>query len=279
MGSNLWIGAPGSLYEIDQATTSFDRSADLGVSEFKSLGGLVTVTRTASTTRRTKLSWDRLPPADARALDRLARRIDGPGPLVLIDPVAGNVLGAAQAAGRGVAGAGDVSGLDQWFKVSATGAVVEVAGAPGTFAFTAADATSKLGWRCVPWQGNFPVAAGTRISFRAPSAIAALGTVGVNIDFKKADGSYLSGPSATGPYVAATVPAGAVFATPCATPGTAGTYSLAGACLSYDDGAAHTIPGDGLPQLAVTTYTDTPGLPLPYRSINLELVEVSRATS
>jgi hypothetical protein len=277
MASNLWIGPPGALYEIDQAATSYDRSAELGVSEFKSLGGRVTITRTAATARRMKIGWDRLAVADARVLDRLARRIDGPGPLVLIDPAAGNVLGAAQAAGRGAAGPADTTGLQQWFKVSTTGAVAEIAAVPGTFAFTAADATSKVAWRCVPWGGNFPVAPGARISFRAPTAFVALPTVTVNIDFKKADGSYLSGSSATGAYVAATVPAGAVYATPCATPGAAGTYALAGACLAYDDGAADNVPGDGLPAMSVTAYSDTPGRPLPYRSISLDLVEVASA--
>ncbi|MEV7235373.1 hypothetical protein AB0N06_15740 [Streptomyces sp. NPDC051020] len=274
MPSNLWIGPPGALYEIDQAATSFDRSVELGVSEFKSLGGRITVTRTPAPSRRMKLSWDRLPPVDARVLDGLARRVNGgPGPVLVIDPAAGNVLGAAQAAGRGDTGA---AGLQQWFKASTTGTVAEVAAVPGTFTFTAADATSRVAWRSVPW-GNFPVAPGTRVSFRAPTAFAALGTVGVNIDFKKADGSYLSGPTAGGPYIATTVPAGAVYATPCATPGTAGTYSLAGACFAYDDGAAHTTPGDGLPPLAITSYSDSPGRPLPYRSISVDLVEVSGA--
>lgn len=196
---------------------------------------------------------------------------------VLIDPAAGNVFGAAQAAGRGTAGATDPTGLGQWFKVSTTGTVAEIGAAPGTFAFTAADATSKVAWRCVPWAGNFPMAPGSRISFRAPTAFAALATVAVNIDFKKADGSYLSGPSAAGAYVAATVPAGAVYATPCVTPGAAGTYALAGACLAYDDGAADNVPGDGLPAMSVTAYSDTPGRPLPYRSISLDLVEVASA--
>ncbi|SOD84973.1 hypothetical protein [Streptomyces sp. Ag109_G2-15] len=275
---NLWIGPPGALYEIDRAAKSFERAADLGVSEFKALSGRITLSRTAPPVRRVKLSWDMLEPQTARVLDRLARRVDGGGngvgPLVLIDPAAGNVLEPAQATGRGPAGA---SGLAQWFRVSATGAVTETT--PGVFAFTAADATGQVAWRCVPWSGNFPAAAGLRVSFRAPSAFAALGTVSVGIDFKKADGSYLSTVSATGPFVAATVPAGATHLTPTAKTGTAGTYSLAGACLTYGgDGAADDVPGDGLPKLAVTGYSDTPGRPLPYRNVGVDLVEVTGAT-
>ncbi|MFE1957698.1 hypothetical protein [Streptomyces sp. NPDC059479] len=270
---NLWIGPPGRLIEIDQAAKSFERAADLGVSEFKALSGRITVTRTAAPVRRIKLSWDMLLPQHARALDRLARRVDGPGPHVLIDPAAGNVLNPAQATGTGPTGA---AGLDQWFKVSANGSVVETA--YGAFAFTAADTTSVVGWRCVPWKGNFPAAPGLRVSFRAPTAVAALGTCSVGIDFKRADGSFISGVNASGPFVAGTAPAGTTHLTPTARPGTAGTYAFAGACLTYGgDTAADNVPGDDLPPMSVTGYSDTPGRPLPYRSVGIDLVEVSGA--
>ncbi|MFI9153771.1 hypothetical protein [Streptomyces sp. NPDC053367] len=274
---NLWIGPPGSMTEIDQAAKSFDRSADLGVSEFKSLGGRVTVTRNQAPVRRLKLSWDLLAPAHARALDRIARRVGGSGPVFVVDPAAGNVLGAAQAAGLGAPGAADTTGLGQWFRTSATGAVAESTTAPGSFVFTAADANSALAWRCPGTTGNFPVSPGLKVSFRAPAALAALGTLSVGIDYKKADGSYLSSSSATGPLVSGTVPAGAAYATPTAKPGTAGTYSLAGACFTYGGIAEADVPGDGLPPMAVTGYSDTPGRPLPYRNFSIDLVEVSGA--
>jgi len=276
---NLWIGPPGSMYEIDQAAKSFDRTVDLGVSEFKSLGGRVTVTRNLAPARRIKLSWDLLAPAHARALDRLARRVDGPGPVFVVDPAAGNVLVPNQAAGLGVAGAAGITGLAQWFKsiTTGTGTVAESTTAPGTFQFTAADATSAVAWRCVGTGGNFPVSPGLQVSFRAPDAIAALGTVSVGVDFKKADGAYISSATATGAIVSGTAPAGAAYATPTAKPGTAGTYSLAGACLTYGGTAEAGVPGDGLPPMSVTGYSDAPGRPLPYRSMSLDLVEVSSA--
>ena len=40
--------------------------------------------------------------------------------------------------------------------------------------------------------GNFPATPGLQVSFRAPTAIAAISTVTVGIDFKKADSTYLS---------------------------------------------------------------------------------------
>ncbi|MFC8518313.1 hypothetical protein [Streptomyces sp. NPDC057257] len=273
---NLWIGPPGAMTEIDQAAKSYDRSADLGVTEFKSLGGRVTVTRNQSPVRRLKLSWDLLAPAHARVLDRIARRVDGPGPVYIVDPAAGNVLSPAQAAGLGTPGATDLTGLAQWFRTT-TGTVAESTTAPGTFTFTAADNSSVVAWRCTGTGGNFPVSPGLSVSFQAPTAIAALATESVGIDFKKADGTYLSTTSAVGPLVSGTVPAGAAYATPTAKPGTAGTYSLAGACFTYGGTAADGVPGDGLPPMSVTGYSDTPGRPLPYRSMSLDLVEVSGA--
>jgi len=274
---NLWIGPPGAMVEIDQAARSFDRTADLGISEYKSIGGRATLTRNLSPVRRLKLAWDLLAPAHARALDRLARRVDRPGPVFVVDPAAGNVLAPAQAAGLGVAGATGITGLTQWFKVT-TGTVTENTGTPGTYLFTAADTTSLVAWRCVDTVGNFPATPGLQVSFRAPTAIAAIGTVSVGIDFKKADGTYLSTLSATGGLVSGTVPANAAYLTPTAKPGTAGAYSLAGACLTYGGTAENGIPGDGLPPMSVTNYTDSPGRPLPYRTISLDLVEVSSAT-
>ncbi|QFQ97813.1 hypothetical protein F9278_18060 [Streptomyces phaeolivaceus] len=275
---NLWIGPPGSMYEIDQAAKSFDRTADLGVSEFKSLGGRVTVTRNLAPVRRVKLSWDLLPPAHARALDRIARRADSSlAPTVfLVDPASGNVLTAGQALGRGVAKATDITGLAQWFTTS-TGAVTESTTAAGAFTFTAADVNSAVAWRCAGTVGNFPVSPGLQVSFRAPTAIAALSTESVGLDFKGPTGTYLSTVSATGPLVTGTAPAGAAFVTPTARPGTAGAYSLAGACLTYGGTAAEGVPGDGLPPMAVTGYSDTPGRPLPFRNFGLDLVEVSSA--
>lgn len=274
---NLWIGPPGAMTEIDQAARSFDRGADLNVTEFRSLGGRITVTRSQVPARRLKLAWDLLAPAHARALDRIARRVDGSTTVYVVDPAAGNVLSAAQAAGRGDAGAAGITGLGQWFRTSTTGTVAESATAAGTFLFTSADAASTVAWRSTSGVSNFPVSPGISVSFRAPTAFAALATCTTGIDFKDATGAYLSSATGTGPLVSGTAPAGAAFATPTAKPGTAGTYSLAGACLTYGGIAADGVPGDGLPLMSVTGYTDNPGRPQPYRSFSIDLVEVSGA--
>ncbi|GGV26680.1 hypothetical protein [Streptomyces spectabilis] len=273
---NLWIGPPGAMYEIDQAAKSFDRSADLGVSEFKSLTGRITLTRHPAPIRRVKLSWDLLGPHHARALDRLARRVDGAGPLVLVDPGSVNVLGPAQAAGRGPSGA---AGLQQWSRVSANGSVIETSAATGVFSFTADDATSRVAWRWPGPGGNFPVTAGLPVSFHAPTALAVPASRTVGIDFKRADGTTVGSATANGPLVTATVPDQAAYLTPHVRPGTAGTFALAGACLTYGgERAADGVPGDGLPLMSVTGYSDAPARPLPYRSFGIDLVEVTGAT-
>ncbi|MFC7217083.1 hypothetical protein ACFQLX_02680 [Streptomyces polyrhachis] len=272
MGRNLFIGPPGGLWEIDRAAKSFDRAADLGVSEFQSIGGRVTVMRRPNAVRRVKLSWDALEPAKAKILDRLARRTDGNGPLALIDPTTANMLDARAATGKGDRGA---AGLGQWFVSGVGGSLIETS--PGVFSVKADDAVNAtVGWNAPRWYG-FPVAPGMRVSFRAPSAIAALAARSVQLDFKDVAGVLISSVNAAAAYVAGTVPAGAAFVTPTARPGVAGTYSLGGACLSYDDGAAAGIPGEGCPPMVITGYTDSPTKPYPYRSVSIDLVEVSSA--
>ena len=197
--------------------------------------------------------------------------------MFVVDPAAGDVLAPTQAAGLGVAGATGITGLTQWFKVT-TGMVTENTTTPGTYLFTAADTTSLVAWRCVDTVGNFPAAPGLKVSFRAPTAIAAIGTVSVGIDLKKADSTYLSTLSATSGLISGTVPANAAYLTLTAKPGTAGSYSLASACLTYGGTAENGVPGDGLHPMSVTDHSDIPGRPLPYRTIGLDLVEVSSAT-
>ncbi|WP_415958150.1 hypothetical protein [Streptomyces sp. 021-4] len=111
MPRNLWIGLPGRLREISQAATAFERGAELGVTQFTSLGGQVTTLAPQRSARKTKFTFDRLSEDDAAHLDRLARRIDGPGPVVVIDPVTRNLLDPLQAEGRSPGG----SAAPHWY--------------------------------------------------------------------------------------------------------------------------------------------------------------------
>ncbi|MFI6440466.1 hypothetical protein [Streptomyces sp. NPDC050759] len=271
MGS-LWIGPPGAMVEIDQAAKSFDRTADLGTSEFTSLGGRVTLTRNPSPVRRLKLAWDLLAPTHARALDRIARRIDGARPVAVVDPAAGNLLDPQQALGRSDPG----MPLFQWYLGNGAGGIT--ATAAGDYMLNSTDAAGKAAWRSARWtNGHFPVSPGIVVSFRPPLSFTGAGAQTVQITWRDGTGAALSTSGVTGGVLTATAPAGACYLTPYSMPGAIGTYSLAGACLTYGGTAESGVPGDGLPPMSVTHYTDTPGRPLPFRTIGLDLVEVSSA--
>jgi hypothetical protein len=211
------------------------------------------VVRNVRANRRVKLSWDSLEPGLARKLDRLARRVDGPGPIAFIDPAAVNLLAARQAAGQwdpGIAAA-----KLPWFALSSAGKVVESATVPGTYGFTTTTVADRVGWKQGKWTG-FPVPPG----------------------MKDVTGAGVGSFSATGTTVTGTAPATAAFVTPHAAPGAIGTFALAGACLTYGgDTPAADLPGEGCPPVAITGYSDAPAQPLPYRGISLDLVEVASA--
>ncbi|MDH6111165.1 hypothetical protein P3T36_003189 [Kitasatospora sp. MAP12-15] len=280
MPHNLWIGRPGSLLEIVQAAKSFDRTADLGVTQFTSLGGRATVVVTPKPVRRTKVAWESLDQATASFLDRLARRVDGPGPIAVIDPVAVNLLEPSQAAGTARPGS---LGANQWFinvpsgvNPATAGSIVESTSTPGAFGFTSLTTTTSIGWRHPVWVG-IPVMPGMTVSFSPPAGFPA-STTQAEVDFKRADGTYITGFTAIGGPVTATVPPNAAFVTPVAQTGQIGTFSLAGACLTINgDVPSPALAGDGCPGVSIVGYTDVLGAHLPYRNVSLELLEVGSA--
>ncbi|MGK5639712.1 hypothetical protein ACSNOK_15575 [Streptomyces sp. URMC 126] len=280
MPGNLWIGAPDSesgLREITQAARSWDRSADLGVTEFRSLDGVVTLDRNRFTPRRLKLSWDWLEPEDARHLDMLARRLVRRGgwsnareslPIAVIDPAAGNVLGGLQAAGE----CGSSEAEQAWFVVSGEVKVNEISAT-----FKTPD--SALGWRHGTWPG-WPVAPGMTISWALPPYWRHIvgGATVARLDWKRYDGTSLASTQAEGLSVTGTVPPGASYVTPVGVAGAAGAWvGMKDACLTVNGTAVTGTPGDGCPAMAVTGYTDTPAVRLPYRNVSLDLVEVNGA--
>ncbi|MEV0255222.1 hypothetical protein AB0H82_13320 [Streptomyces sp. NPDC050732] len=270
MARNLWIGAPGRLREIHQAAKSWERTAELDVTEFKALEGRVTTFAPARTVRRLKLSFDALEPADAQHLARLARRVGtGRGPLVVLDPVSVNLLDPYQAAGQS-----DVSGgWDHWFTMNGDIALTRNADAVTTA--DCQDPAAAVGWVHGTWAG-WPVVPGMQASWLLPAGWDPA-TATAQLDWKAVDGTYLSTSHATGTSVTATAPAGAAFATPVARPGATGLFGLAGACLTLGDAPVAHALGDGCPAMAVTAYSDVPARPLPYRNISIDLVEVRRA--
>lgn len=271
MARNLWIGAPGRLREIQQAAKSWERTAELGVAEFKALEGRVTTFAPTRTVRRVKLSFDALEPEDAQHLVRLARRVGtGRGPLVVLDPASVNLLDPYQAAGQS-----DVpGGWDHWFTMN--GAVTLARDADQITTVDCQDAAVAVGWVHGTWPG-WPVAPGMRVSWLLPAGWDPATAV-AQLDWKAADGTYLSTTQATATTgVTGTAPAGAAFATPVGRPGAVGLFGLAGACLTLGDAPVAHALGDGCPAMSVTAYTDVPATPLPYRNVSIDLVEVRGA--
>ncbi|MET9094384.1 hypothetical protein ABZX72_20070 [Streptomyces cyaneofuscatus] len=232
MPRNLWIGLPGRLREISQAATAFERGAELGVTQFTSLGGQVTTLAPQRSARRTKFTFDRLSEDDAAHLDRLARRIDGPGPVSVIDPVTRNLLDPLQAEGRSPGAPASL----YWYVSGGTGKFhpnTRANEAPGTYWWAPGSAASELGWHRRPGAG-FPVAPGMELRFTLPTAWRA-GRCTARLHWRDAAGALLSSATADGQTVTATAPAGAAFVTPAGVGGEAGWYPLGGAVLTIGD--------------------------------------------
>ncbi|WP_327354624.1 hypothetical protein [Streptomyces sp. NBC_01304] len=270
MARNLWIGTPGRLREIRQAAKSWDRTAELNVSEFKALEGRITTFAPARTTRRMKLAFDWLEPADAQHLVQLARRIGtGRGPLAVLDPASVNLLDPYQAAGQSQAPGGG----DHWFTMN--GAITLAPSAEGNTVADCQDVAAAVGWIHGTWAG-WPVAPGMKVSWLLPAGWdPAVATA--QLDWKDASGGYLSTSQAVGTQVTGTAPAGAAFATPVGKPGATGQFGLAGACFTIGETPVANALGDGCPAMSVTAYGDVPATRLPYRNVSIDLVEVRRA--
>ncbi|MEW2391158.1 hypothetical protein AB0933_22685 [Streptomyces venezuelae] len=270
MARNLWIGAPGRLREIRQAAKSWDRTAELNVTEFKALEGRVTTFAPTRTIRRLKLSFEWLEPEDAQHLARLARRVGtGRGPLVVLDPASVNLLDPYQAAGQ----SDSRGGWDHWFTMN--GAIALARNADDITTADCQDVAAAVGWVHGTWAG-WPVVPGMRVSWLLPAGWDPA-TATAQLDWKGADGTYLSTSQVAGAALTATAPEGAAFATPVGRPGAVGLFGLAGACLTVDEEpVAHSL-GDGCPAMSVTAYTDVPSARLPFRNVGVDLVEVRRA--
>ncbi|MCK8680316.1 hypothetical protein [Streptomyces lichenis] len=245
MPRNLWLGLPGRLREISQAATAFERGADLGISQFTSLGGQITTIAPRRAPRRIKLTFDRLSPEDAAHLDRLARRVDGPEPVDLIDPVGRNLLDPLQAAGRGATN----SAAGFWY-TSVTGAgrlepSTAPEAAPHTYLWKPEQTTAQLNWHRRPRAG-FPVSPGMRVRFTLPPSWRT-GPCTTRLHWRDAAGTYLSSAADTGHTLLATAPAGAALVTPSGIAGEIGTYALDGAVLTIDDDQVPAAPANLLP--------------------------------
>lgn len=264
MGS-LWIGPPGALREIRDAATDHDRTISLGVTEFRSLAGGVTVTSLPSPPRRLALSFASLPDDDVRWLEQLARRVTGPAPFGVLDPVAVNLLDGAQSQGYS-----PVTG----YELTGPGALAVQADRRVVLGGTTT--ASVLRWRHPYWSG-WPIAAGAWLGFTA--ALAPQKGLCV-LEYLTAGGTLLA-QSQPGTAVYEVPPSGTVFVRPVVRMQATTTPAPIGpAWLTVDTPAQPgvTVPlGDGCPAMTVTAYSDKPR---PWgRDLSIDLVEVRRARS
>lgn len=159
----MWIGRPGALREFTEAATAFDRSPTLGGSEFRSLSGGVTTWAPSVQPRRLKLAWNAMLPDDLAHLDRLARRVDGPGPVVVIDPAAGNLLTANHAAGLAPA-----PGQAPWWATPNV-TLTSTPYAPVLASLQKPDDLTTLVWYAPTPTLAYPVVPGRQVTWWAPS--------------------------------------------------------------------------------------------------------------
>ncbi|MGW2860830.1 hypothetical protein [Streptomyces sp. NPDC001205] len=218
---------------------------------------------------------------DVAHLDRLARRIEGPGPVAVLDPLSRNLLGGDQAAGLGPAGG----------KWSVTGSeIILYGGGLGPYiANTVSVETvpssgyTNLQWRHPTFHG-VPVAAGQTYTWWAPGLVASgAAMMSARVAWYDAARAYLStsaAPAAGVPLVT-TAPPGAAFVQPYVAFTAKGVWALGESVFALGDVAAALLagerpPGEGCPAMSITRYSHqaTAGDGA-YRDIGLELVEVT----
>ncbi|GAA2238511.1 hypothetical protein GCM10010232_26620 [Streptomyces amakusaensis] len=161
----MWIGRPGHLRAFKEAATTFDRSPQSGTTEFRSLAGGITTWTPQIRPRRLKLAWQNMLPDDLAHLDRLARRVDGPGPVAVIDPASANWLLPSQA--KGVRGG---YGTSLWFGAPP----VTIGGGTGAYDPVTVTVRQPDEITTFVYYGpnagyGYPVVPGTRITWWAPS--------------------------------------------------------------------------------------------------------------
>ncbi|MEV6079613.1 hypothetical protein AB0L80_31555 [Streptomyces sp. NPDC052069] len=280
----MWIGNPGALREIRDGATSFDRSPDLGVTEFRSLAGGVTTWAPPVRPRRLKLAWDAMQRADVDHLDRLARRVDAPGPVAVLDPLARNLLAADQAAGLGAA-----PGKWSW-----TGSEIILYGGgfsartPNTVSVESVSASgyTDLVWRH-PYFHGVPVAPGQTYTWWAPGLVSAGASMqSARVAWYDAAATFISNSAApaAGVPLVATAPPNAAFLRPFVRFGATGLWAMGASVLALGDISGALVSGErpageGCPPFSITGYSHqaNPGDGA-YRDIGLDLVEVTHAT-
>ena len=280
-GEDMWLGPRGLLHRL-QERGEWERTPDLGVEQHVSLYGTVTASRARSAPRSTALSWDRMTPVDADALEEITlvpARADTT--IAVVDPDAAqrNLLTAEQSRGRPGPGAAPVA-VEHLYSLTGSGSLTVglVAGVRHTVVQDAVSGTS-VGW-LHPYYGarGWPVMPGWPVYMTAALTDSALATAGrLWLTFHDHTGAVIS--SAAGlqgdGQCQADAPPGAATVSPhlIVAEDAPGLRLLGEARLAYAPQEPGTRPlGNGCPVYAVTGFADAPALP--HRSTTLALQEV-----
>lgn len=274
----MWIGQPGKLREITDGAASFDRSPDLGVTEFRALSGGVTTWAPPVQPRRLKVKWSAMERDDVTHLDRLARRVDYPGPVAVLDPLTRNLLASSQALGMGSPA--------QWLY---NANIILYGGSLGRYNTNSvsvesipASGNAELVWLHPYWTG-YPVTPGLTMTWWVPGLIESGAAVsGWAIGWLDATLKQISVTSTAevGTPLVRTVPDGAAFMLPAVRFSAKGIWPIGNSVLTLGDASAALVSGDrpygeGNPAYSITDYSH---VPVPgrgeFRDIGLDLVEV-----
>ncbi|MEV7278109.1 hypothetical protein [Streptomyces sp. NPDC093111] len=287
----MWIGVPGrfsnegGLREIRDGAASFDRSPDLGVTEFRSLAGGITTWTPSNAPRRYKLTWTAMMPEDVRHIDLLARQSYSFEPLAVIDPLSSNMLGSRQAEGRGSTAQWGVVPGEITFMATETEPFRQVA----DVRIVPASGAAELSWVNPNWS-IFPVPASQRITWwpeTASSPTYSSKVEGVYLHWYTRAKTLISSAvqTDTARPLVATSPANAAFMRPAVRLKATGLFPTGYAALSLGDTSAALLAGsrpigEGSPAYSITGYrtSATPG-DGSYRDIGLDLVEVTNSAT
>lgn len=268
----MWIGTPGAMRHIADGAVSYDRTPQLSVSEFRSLAGGVTTWRAPLTPRRLKVTWGYMQREDFDHIDRLAREVDGPRTLVVLDPLSDNLLMARQSLGMGAVG--------KWVSDEGVSLFGGQSSEYNVNQVSANAASLRLMWTHPVWVG-YPVTPGMRIQWFAPDLSTAGALSGLRFAYYNAAGEAAGAISTVVPDAPLydTVPPGAAFVRPGVIFGSAGTWSLGRSVLAADTYPAGEPPlGQDVSPVSITAYNHAGSSGNgQYRDITLEMVEVTNA--
>ncbi|MFD8115446.1 hypothetical protein [Streptomyces microflavus] len=224
-------------------------------------------------------------PADVQHLDRLARRVDQLGPVAVVDPLAGNLLGGGQAAGLGDPSRWAVTRLSGYEDISfyGGGSGAYVPNSVGVEYIPPGGGGPDLFWQHPTWAG-YPVTPGMVVTWWTPGLLTSGAALSqLRIEWYRTDGGLISTDTTTTPGapMVRTVPSGAAYARPAVRFAAEGVWLLGESILALGDVSAALLAGarpigEGTPAYSITRYShvasEGDGA---HRDIGLELVEVT----